>query len=253
MQLPSPSTVAPNQPYTNKSVYKYWLLFVLLALFIGFIALFKGSGATVFDKTYRLDPAPAPTPNTLQLPGGTNITLPGAPATAEGQERTQMIFTEPFQLKGGENIRVSGQANVSNNWLYVAGDLINEETGLVQQFDLPMESYAGVEDGESWSEGNPNKTEIISALPAGTYTMRSKRSGRSGASPRRHSFPSRSSRASWAASTSCFCSSRSMSSRSLSPSATSASSGGVGPTALSTHLVRAAMTTTSKRPSPMND
>ncbi len=172
VQLPSPSTVAPNQPYTNKGVYKYWLLFVLLALFIGFIALFKGSGATVFEKTYRLDPAPAPTPNTLQLPGGTNIPLPGAPTTAEGQERTQIIFTEPFQLKGGENIRVSGQANVSNNWLYVAGDLINEETGLVQQFDLPMESYAGVEDGESWSEGNPNKTEIISALPAGTYTMR---------------------------------------------------------------------------------
>ena len=68
---------------------------------------------------------------------------------------------------------MTGRAlNVENNWLYVAGDFIDEETGLVQQFDLPMESYRGVEDGESWSEGDPEQAAYLPALPEGRYTMR---------------------------------------------------------------------------------
>jgi hypothetical protein len=50
--------------------------------------------------------------------------------------------------------------------------LINEETGLVQQFHLPMEYYSGVEGGEAWSEGDREQSTYLSALPAGTYTMR---------------------------------------------------------------------------------
>lgn len=165
VELPSPSNVAPNQPFANKSIYKYWLLFTALAIFVGVGSLLIGSGKTVFQREYTLDPAPAATP----LPGGGAFALP----SPEGLESIpQVIFTEPFQLRGGENVRVSGAANAENNWLYVAGDLINEETGLVQQFDLPMERYSGVEDGESWSEGSNDKEEVISALPAGTYTMR---------------------------------------------------------------------------------
>jgi len=96
-----------------------------------------------------------------------------AQGAADGaNEKTQVIFTEPLQLAGGRNVRVTGRANVQNNWLYVAGDLINEETGLVQQFDLPMEYYSGVDGGESWTEGSAEKTDYIGALPEGRYTMR---------------------------------------------------------------------------------
>lgn len=172
VELPSPSTIAPNQPFTNKGIYKYWLLFTALAFVIGIASLLIGSGKTVFTRSYTLEPAPAPAPNTLSNPASGSINLPGVGATSEAQENTQVIFTEPFALRGGENVRITGEANPENNWLYVAGDLINEETGLVQQFDLPMESYSGVEDGESWSEGSKNKEEVISALPAGNYTMR---------------------------------------------------------------------------------
>ncbi len=90
-----------------------------------------------------------------------------------GNEKTQVIFTDPLDIKGGRNLRVTGRAlNVENNWLYVAGDLIDEETGLVQQFDLPMEYYRGVEDGESWTEGDPEQASYLPALPGGRYTMR---------------------------------------------------------------------------------
>ena len=93
--------------------------------------------------------------------------------TPSASEKTQVIFTDPLELSGGRNIRVTGRAvNVDNNWLYIAGDFINEETGLIQQFDLPMEYYHGVEDGESWSEGDPEQAEYVPALPEGRYTMR---------------------------------------------------------------------------------
>ncbi|MBC7929749.1 MAG: hypothetical protein H7Z38_04185, partial [Rubrivivax sp.] len=87
-------------------------------------------------------------------------------------ENTQVIFAGPVELKGRENIRITGAANVQNNWLYVAGDLIDQETGLVQQFDLPLESYSGVEEGESWSEGSSEQSTYVPALPEGRYTIR---------------------------------------------------------------------------------
>jgi hypothetical protein len=96
-----------------------------------------------------------------------------AQAAADGgNEKTQVIFTDPVELAGGRNIRVTGSANAENNWLYVAGDLIDEQTGLVQQFDLPMEYYHGVDEGESWSEGSREQADYLPSLPSGRYTMR---------------------------------------------------------------------------------
>ena len=43
---------------------------------------------------------------------------------------------------------------------------------MVQPFDLPVEYYHGVEDGEAWSEGSSTTTKYLSSLPAGTYTLR---------------------------------------------------------------------------------
>ena len=164
VNLPSPSTVAPNQPWPHKKIYGYWLALTVAALFVGLLALAAAPRATVFTQTYTLQPTPTPTPG--PSPGA-------APADADaGPEKTQVIFTDPIQLRGHRNIRVTGRANVDNNWLYVEGDLINEETGLIQQFELPMEYYYGVEDGESWSEGDREQTVYLPALPEGRYTMR---------------------------------------------------------------------------------
>jgi hypothetical protein len=50
--------------------------------------------------------------------------------------------------------------------------LINEETGLVQSFPIDISYYAGVEDGESWTEGNQKDTTHTSSMPSGTYVLR---------------------------------------------------------------------------------
>ncbi|HEX8499843.1 MAG TPA: DUF4178 domain-containing protein [Pyrinomonadaceae bacterium] len=193
VDLASPRTVAPNQPWAHKKIYAYWALLMLAAFGVGFFTLVLAPRKVVFDQTYTLQAQGQPTPPAAAAlptvrPGASaaeiqevvrqRIALAQAAAEAAqgegatGAEKTQVIFTEPLELAGGRNVRVSGRANAENNWLYVAGDLIDEQTGLVQQFDLPMEYYHGVDDGESWSEGSLEQSDYLPALPAGRYTMR---------------------------------------------------------------------------------
>jgi hypothetical protein len=188
--LPKPHTVAPNQPFPNKGIYRYWLVLMFLGLLVGVVVLVTGSRRTVFTQSYTLQAQPAaaaspsPTPNLATGPEAERVRAAleqvrqaqervrqQQAATAAG-EGMQVIFTDQFELDARQNVRLSGSANVSNNWLYVAGDLINEETGLVQQFELPIEYYFGVDGGESWSEGGTQDSAYLSSLPAGRYTMR---------------------------------------------------------------------------------
>lgn len=146
--LPRPANIAPNQPYKHWWVYKYWLLFIGVMLLAGFMMLVvSGSSKEVFAQTVRL----APLPN------------------ADG---TQVFFSDPFELEGRSNIRIVGEAPVQNTWIYLEGDLINDETGLVQSFPIDISYYQGVEDGESWSEGGQKDSAYTSAMPAGRYVLR---------------------------------------------------------------------------------
>lgn len=195
VNLNSPSTVAPNQPFKHKKVYGYWAALLALALVVGFFMMVTASRKTVFTQVYMLQPPPRgatattapafalPTPrpgaSATELAEYARLKAAQASATAQSAtqpeadaENTQVIFAGPVELKGRENIRITGAANVQNNWVYVAGDLIDESTGLVQQFDLPLESYNGVEDGEAWSEGASEQSTYVPALPAGRYMMR---------------------------------------------------------------------------------
>jgi uncharacterized protein DUF4178 len=145
--LPRTSKIAPNQLFPHKKVYKYWGLMLAATFLLGLMFIATGSRTKVFDQTFALQPA----------------------ANAEG---TQVIFSEPFQLKGRQNIRVSARASVDNSWLYIEGDLIDDATGEVQSFSMPVEYYHGVADGESWSEGSQSPDTHLSALPAGKYMLR---------------------------------------------------------------------------------
>lgn len=193
VDLPSPKTIAPNQPWPHKKVYGYWALLTVAAVALGLFFVVTAPRKVIFEQTYTLQPNPgaSPTPAAIPTPrpGASAAEIQEAvrkrvaqaqaeaartvQASADGNEKTQVIFTDPINIAGGRNLRVTGRAqNVENNWLYVAGDLIDETTGLVQQFDLPMEYYHGVEDGESWKEGDPEQVTYLPALPAGRYTMR---------------------------------------------------------------------------------
>lgn len=146
--LPRPSGVAPNQPYKHWWVYKYWIAFVLVVLLTGFLMLVvSGSEKEVFRQTVNLPPLP----------------------NADG---TQVFFSEPFELAGRRNVRIVGESPVQNTWVYLEGDLINEETGVVQSFPIEIAYYSGVDGGESWSEGGQRDTATTSSMPGGKYVLR---------------------------------------------------------------------------------
>ncbi|HEX6728439.1 MAG TPA: DUF4178 domain-containing protein [Pyrinomonadaceae bacterium] len=146
--LSRPSGIAPNQPYRHKWIYKYWAIFILVALLVGFGTLItSGSTREVFSQSVAFQP------------------LPGA-------DGTQVFFSEPFELAGRRNIRITGESPVQNTWIYLEGDLINEETGVVQSFPIEISYYQGVEDGESWTEGAQKDSTDTSSMPAGKYVLR---------------------------------------------------------------------------------
>ena len=143
-----PSGIAPNQPYRHKWVYKYWIIFLLAALLVSFLVfLTSGSTREVFSQSVNFQPLP----------------------NADG---TQVFFSDPFEIAGRRNLRIIGKSPVQNTWVYLEGDLINEETGLVQSFPIDISYYSGVEDGESWSEGGQEDSTVTSSLPSGKYVLR---------------------------------------------------------------------------------
>jgi hypothetical protein len=146
--LPRPSGIAPNQPYKYGWIYKYWVAAVVLLMLAGALSfLFAGSTSQAYSQTVNF----APLPN---------------------EDGTQVFFSEPFELKGRRNIRIVGQSPVQNTWVYLEGDLINDETGVVQSFPIDISYYQGVEDGESWSEGGQTDSATTSSMPAGRYVLR---------------------------------------------------------------------------------
>jgi hypothetical protein len=145
--VPRGGGVAPNQPYQYKQLYRSWAWLSFIAFMLGMFFIVFSPNREVFKKTYPV-------------------------VKQDGPEKAQVIFTEPIELRSRRNVQITASAGVSNSWLGVEGDFINEETGEVQPFYLPVEYYFGVDGGESWTEGSQQNYTVLSALPAGKYTLR---------------------------------------------------------------------------------
>jgi hypothetical protein len=144
--LPKPSTVAPNQPFLYKNIYKYWALLLVAALVLTIFFAIISPDRKVFEQTYTLEPL-------------------------KSADDSQVRFSEPFELRARQNIRISAAAIVDNSWVDVQGDVINNDTNESQGFAVPIEYYHGVEDGESWTEGKTGDKAYLSAMPAGQYIL----------------------------------------------------------------------------------
>jgi hypothetical protein len=144
--LPRPGTVAPNQPFLYKNIYKYWALMLVAALVMSIFFAIISPDRKVFEQTYTLEPL-------------------------KNADDSQVRFSEPFELRSRQNIRISAAANVDNSWVDIQGDVINNDTNESQGFAVPIEYYHGVEDGESWTEGKAGDNTYLSAMPAGQYIL----------------------------------------------------------------------------------
>jgi hypothetical protein len=159
--LPNPTNVAPNQPFTGSFYYKAGLIPVL-ALFI--IAVFlmpiTGGSKTVLSEKITIEPT------TPLLPSPLSTSAPVPPAASK------IKFSSPFELKGNRNVRITASAPVNNAAVDMDIDLINEQNNEIESASIPVSYYHGVEGGESWSEGGQSNDATFSSLPAGKYTLR---------------------------------------------------------------------------------
>ncbi|WP_426749199.1 DUF4178 domain-containing protein [Myxococcus sp. Y35] len=150
--MPPSSGVAPSQPNPHhgglRSALK-WMGIWMLALFVL---------ASVFSATAA---------NTTVLEQAVVV-----PATANSGTPTAMNFSEPFELSKRGNMKVEISAALDNDWLGVQGDLVNQDTNEVVSFYEELSYYRGTSDGEYWTEGNTSSSAYLSALPAGTYVLR---------------------------------------------------------------------------------
>ena len=143
--LPAPTGVAPNQVFPYSRVYKYAAYFFIALCVLGLLILMISPGRKVHEQTF-------------QLHGPT--------------EKTETYFTEPFELKGHRNLRITVTCPKLNGWLAVEGDLVQQSSGEIQPFLVPLTHYAGTDDGEAWTEGEHSDTIYLSAQRAGQYSLK---------------------------------------------------------------------------------
>jgi hypothetical protein len=148
----SPSSVGPHQPFRHRGILKLTAVMIVLLVAAGIAMRARAAGHEI---PVRFE-EPAP---------------PAEGTTPLGQPESRIFFSEPFELRGS-NVAVSFASALSDSWLYIEADLVNEESGLTDSFEAPLEHYSGVEDGESWSEGDESHTAYLAAVPAGRYLLR---------------------------------------------------------------------------------
>jgi hypothetical protein len=134
----------------------YWTIFGVLALL--WLALLVGrfvqaERRVVFSGTYAFAPGP----------GGT-----------KGAGTVTAFVTPEFTIPGevaNLEVRTTAQS-LNNDWLSLALALVNVDTGTAIDFGTEMSYYAGVEDGERWTEGSREASLILPEVPGGKYVLR---------------------------------------------------------------------------------
>ena len=147
--LPRPWGIAPNQPFTGRFYYT-WGFLPLLLLFVAavFMIPLTGMTKTVLNQE-------------IVLPPLTNATT------------AQAIFSQPFDVKGNQNVRITAGAQVDNSWADLDVDLVLDgTTDEIESVNIPVEYYSGSDSDGAWTEGDKNSDATLSSLPAGKYILR---------------------------------------------------------------------------------
>jgi uncharacterized Zn finger protein (UPF0148 family) len=151
--LPSSKGIAPAQPNPfRRRAREDMTWFAVYALAIA--ALFVVA-STMSAREIVLDEA-------IDLPPGMAA---GAPES--------MHFSPPFTLRHAANLEVSVSASpLSNDWLGLDLDLVNDETGDVTSVYEELSYYSGVDSDGAWSEGSTSATDYVSRVDPGQYVLR---------------------------------------------------------------------------------
>ena len=95
--------------------------------------------------------------------------------TINANDKEKVRVSKQFLLDGRtQNVEVQIETNADNNWASFECALISPDHSNpdVIEFVREVEMYHGVEDGESWSEGDRNDTVILGSVPPGKWNLR---------------------------------------------------------------------------------
>lgn len=140
--MPYQTGVAPNQPSPYgvrlPQVRKYGFQLVMLLFLIQLVAYLFARNEKVYDETFLWD---------LQK---------------------NVFVTPAFELKKAlANLAIGLSAEITNNWLEIDGELVNDGTGTIHPFEYGIEYYRGTD----WTEGSRSGRKVLSSIPKGTYHL----------------------------------------------------------------------------------
>lgn len=152
--MPRQSGVAPNQVSTVSdtatSVGKIWTFFILILVLIQFATLFLATNRTVFSGVFNYSP----------------------------KDSERLKVTPQFEISSGmSNLQVTISSPVQNSWVEIQSDLVNDETGEIQEFEQGVEFYSGYDSDGPWQEGSQISSTVLSSIPAGKYHLNIDASG----------------------------------------------------------------------------
>ena len=137
---PSPYATVTRRMWRNAG----WLLAVATLLWIFHLA--SARNRPVFTQAFRYDPR---------------------------QIQDASLVTPIFEIDGSPSaVRVETQTDLDNQWMGVGYALVNDDTGQAFEFAREVSFYAGVEDGESWTEGSRTDSVTLPTIPPGHYFLR---------------------------------------------------------------------------------
>lgn len=145
---PDPVGVFANQPNPwiekSKSLWRAWRWLTLLVVALFLFRQMTAADAVVFDASYTFEPGAA----------------------------ESSFVTAPFTLVAPGTVDIDIDTRMVNTWLGYDLALINLDTGDAYNVDSEVSYYAGVEGGESWTEGSRSALKTLPRLPAGQYYLR---------------------------------------------------------------------------------
>jgi hypothetical protein len=84
----------------------------------------------------------------------------------------EAVNTQPFVLaKPVRNLVVFQHTDLDNGWLSLDMTLVDQQSGAAIHVNRELSHYHGVDDGESWSEGDRDDSVNFGPLPPGTYYL----------------------------------------------------------------------------------
>lgn len=144
--LPSPEGIAPSQPNPHSSAPAWkWAGVWSLGLLVLYLVLnLMAARELVLSERVSLAPD----------------AISGTPSA--------MHFSQPFDIHQRGNVRAELSSGVSNSWLGVEAELVEETTGEVIGFYQEVGYYHGGD----WNEGSQTEVEHLSSVPPGRYVLR---------------------------------------------------------------------------------